>query len=191
MNASSLSTLEAQRLHYAEVRKRLYGKPAGRRVEKVTIAPPAETAQANEEPRCVSLSKKEIMAVSVDKREPNLWERYPRIEFNAHVIAYRRYLLIQEMDEGENDRNPIVERRFVSDIVREVLTAFPGVSVEDLKGSHRNRYIVKARHRAMYEVYMQRRDMSYPAIGRWFGGRDHTTILHAVKKVAAMKGQII
>ena len=186
MNATSLSTEQAQRLHYAEVRRRLLGKPEKKPVEKVVLPEPEPA-----EERPVRIDRQKIMAVHVEKREPNLWEQYPPIEFNAHVIAYRRYLLIKEMEPGDNDRNPIIDRRPVLDIVREVLKSFPGISVEDLKGCHRSRYVVKARHRAMYEVYMQRRDMSYPAIGRWFGGRDHTTALWAVKKVAAMKGQII
>ena len=188
MNATRLSTLEAQKIHYAEVRRRLYGKTVRKAVERIAIPEPVPAPEPQEPPR---IEKHKIMAVHIERREPNLWEQYPPIEFNAHVIAYRRYLLIKEMEPGDNDRAPQIERKLVLDIVREVLKSFPGVTVEDLKGSHRSRYIVKARHMAMYEVYMQRRDLSYPAIGRWFGHRDHTTALHAVKKVAAMKGMVV
>lgn len=188
MNAVT-SFEQAQKIHYAEVRRRLFGRPERKVVEKVAVpAPDNDPAPVPQFPR---LEKKAVMAVHVERREPNLWEQYPPIEFNAHVIAYRRFLLIKEMEPGDNDRAPQIERKLVLDIVREVLKSFPGVTVEDLKGSHRSRYLVKARHMAMYEVYMQRRDLSYPAIGRWFGNRDHTTALHAVKKVAAMKGMII
>ena len=67
-------------------------------------------------------------------------------------------------------------------IIIEVLEDFPGVSVEDIKGIRRSKHIIRPRQLAIYEVFRQRPDMSSPVIGRIFN-RDHTTILHAVKKI--------
>ena len=57
-----------------------------------------------------------------------------------------------------------------------------GHSVEALKGKSRQRPLVAARQEAMY-VFRELTDLSYPAIARLFGGRDHTTVIHAVEKI--------
>lgn len=54
--------------------------------------------------------------------------------------------------------------------------------VEDLKGRSRQRPLVTARQIAMY-VFRELTDLSYPAIARLFGGRDHTTVIHANEKI--------
>ena len=56
-----------------------------------------------------------------------------------------------------------------------------GVSVEAICGRSRQRPLVTARQTAMY-VVRELTDLSYPAIARLFGGRDHTTVIHAVEK---------
>jgi chromosomal replication initiator protein len=56
-----------------------------------------------------------------------------------------------------------------------------------MKGATRNKAIILPRHLAMWEIKQQRPDMSFPAIGRWFGGRDHSSVCHAVSKINRMK----
>ena len=60
-----------------------------------------------------------------------------------------------------------------------------GFSVEALRGKSRQRPLVTARQMAMY-VFRELTDLSYPAIAREFGGRDHTTVIHAVEKIGAL-----
>ncbi len=60
-----------------------------------------------------------------------------------------------------------------------------GFSVEDLCGPSRRRPLVIARQIAMY-LFRELTDYSYPAIGREFGGRDHTTVIHAFEKISAL-----
>ncbi len=57
-----------------------------------------------------------------------------------------------------------------------------GYSVDALRGKSRQRPLVTARQTAMY-VFRDLTDLSYPAIARLFGGRDHTTVIHAVDKI--------
>ena len=57
-----------------------------------------------------------------------------------------------------------------------------GFSLEELCGPNRRRPLVTARQIAMY-VMRELTDFSYPAIAREFGGRDHTTVIHAVEKI--------
>jgi chromosomal replication initiator protein len=61
------------------------------------------------------------------------------------------------------------------------IAEFVGFSVEEIKGKSRQRPLVTARQTAMY-VVRELTDLSYPAIARLFGGRDHTTVIHAVEK---------
>jgi chromosomal replication initiator protein len=60
-----------------------------------------------------------------------------------------------------------------------------GFSVEDICGTNRRRPLVNARQIGMY-VFRELTDFSYPAIAREFGGRDHTTVIHAVEKVSGL-----
>ena len=57
-----------------------------------------------------------------------------------------------------------------------------GFGVEELTGQSRRRPLVTARQVAMY-VFRELTEFSYPMIGREFGDRDHTTVIHAVEKI--------
>lgn len=60
-----------------------------------------------------------------------------------------------------------------------------GFSIDDLCGPSRRRPLVIARQISMY-VFRELTDFSYPAIAREFGGRDHSTVIHAVDKIATL-----
>ena len=60
-----------------------------------------------------------------------------------------------------------------------------GFSVEELTGKSRRRPLVIARQMAMY-VTRELTDLSFPLIAREFGGRDHTTVMHACDKIGAL-----
>ncbi|MDG1393087.1 MAG: chromosomal replication initiator protein DnaA [Ilumatobacter sp.] len=60
--------------------------------------------------------------------------------------------------------------------------------VEALKGKSRQRPLVTARQIAMY-VFREMTDLSYPAIARLFGGRDHTTVIHANEKIQRLMSE--
>jgi chromosomal replication initiator protein len=61
-------------------------------------------------------------------------------------------------------------------------SAYFGQSMEELCGSSRSRVLVNARQIAMY-LCRELTDLSLPKIGQQFGGRDHTTVMHADKKI--------
>ncbi|HEU5157553.1 MAG TPA: chromosomal replication initiator protein DnaA [Streptosporangiaceae bacterium] len=60
-----------------------------------------------------------------------------------------------------------------------------GLSIEDLCGSSRSRTLVTARQIAMY-LCRELTNLSLPKIGQQFGGRDHTTVIHACKKISSL-----
>ena len=62
---------------------------------------------------------------------------------------------------------------------------FYNVSVNEMKGSRRVQKIVLARQVAMY-LAREMTDNSLPRIGREFGGKDHTTVMHAYEKIKGM-----
>jgi chromosomal replication initiator protein len=63
-----------------------------------------------------------------------------------------------------------------------------GFTVDALRGKSRQRPLVTARQIAMY-VFRDLTDLSYPAIARLFGGRDHTTVIHAVEKIQRLMSE--
>jgi chromosomal replication initiator protein len=66
--------------------------------------------------------------------------------------------------------------------------AYFGLDVDDLCGSSRSRVLVTARQIAMY-LCRELTDLSLPKIGALFGGRDHTTVMHADRKIRALMAE--
>jgi chromosomal replication initiator protein len=60
--------------------------------------------------------------------------------------------------------------------------AYYGLTIEDLQGTSRSRVLVTARQIAMY-LCRELTELSLPKIGQLFGGRDHTTVMHAERKI--------
>ena len=60
------------------------------------------------------------------------------------------------------------------------LADFYGLTVDDITGKSRRKHIIPARHHAM--AMLRQRGWSYPEIGRKLGGRDHSTVIHGIKK---------
>jgi chromosomal replication initiator protein len=69
-----------------------------------------------------------------------------------------------------------------------VTAAYYAVTLEDLCGSSRSRQLVTARQIAMY-LCREMTDLSLPKIGQHFGGRDHTTVMHADRKIRELMGE--
>ncbi|MFC7387372.1 chromosomal replication initiator protein DnaA [Sphaerisporangium rhizosphaerae] len=66
--------------------------------------------------------------------------------------------------------------------------AYFGLSIDDLCGSSRSRVLVTARQIAMY-LARELTDLSLPKIGQQFGGRDHTTVMHAERKIRSLMAE--
>jgi chromosomal replication initiator protein len=68
------------------------------------------------------------------------------------------------------------------DFIQRVVAEDFGVSLADLKTKRRNKNIVLPRQVAMY-ISRELTDLSFPEIGGFFGGKDHTTVLHSYNKI--------
>lgn len=68
------------------------------------------------------------------------------------------------------------------DLIQKQVAGFFNLNQQDIKGSKRDKQIVFARQVAMY-LSRELTNFSLPEIGGFFGGKDHTTVLHSYKKI--------
>jgi chromosomal replication initiator protein len=80
--------------------------------------------------------------------------------------------------QGESERVSI-------DYIQKLVSERFGVSLQELCGDKRSQNIVYPRQVAMY-LSRELTDSSLPKIGKEFGGRDHTTVIHATSKIARL-----
>ena len=69
-----------------------------------------------------------------------------------------------------------------------VTAEYFAISIDDLTGTSRSRVLVGARQMAMY-LCRELTDLSLPRIGEKFGNRDHTTVMHAERKIRAQMAE--
>jgi chromosomal replication initiator protein len=79
--------------------------------------------------------------------------------------------------------NATKPRQITAGYISEKTAEMFGVEVEQLRSKSRTRDLVHARQVGMY-VCRELTDLSYPQIGKEFGGRDHTTVIHAYDKIS-------
>ncbi len=78
-------------------------------------------------------------------------------------------------------------KRITIDEIQNKVSNYYNIKIEDLISSRRIRTFARPRQVAMY-LSKKLTTRSLPEIGRKFGGRDHTTVIHAVKKIDELKG---
>ncbi|SHJ84804.1 chromosomal replication initiator protein [Hathewaya proteolytica DSM 3090] len=74
-------------------------------------------------------------------------------------------------------------KQITIDCIQDIVSSYYNLKIEDLKSSRRTRNIAFPRQIAMY-LSRKLTDMSLPKIGEEFGGRDHTTVIHAYDKIS-------
>jgi chromosomal replication initiator protein len=88
----------------------------------------------------------------------------------------------QVLSDSLGDRQPLL---ITPQLILDQTASMFGLSIEEITGRSRRRPLVTARQVAMY-VMRELTDLSYPGIAREFGGRDHTTVIHAVEKITTL-----
>ena len=78
------------------------------------------------------------------------------------------------------------DKRITIDEIQKKVSSYYNIRVDDLTSSRRIRTFARPRQIAMY-LSKKLTTRSLPEIGRKFGGRDHTTVIHAVKKIDELK----
>ena len=80
------------------------------------------------------------------------------------------------------------ERKVTVDHIQKAVAEHFGLTQADLLSERRARAVARPRQAAMW-IAKQITTRSLPDIGRRFGGRDHTTVLHAVRRIEALKAE--
>ncbi|MHA6761580.1 chromosomal replication initiator protein DnaA [Streptacidiphilus sp. PAMC 29251] len=93
-------------------------------------------------------------------------------------------IVLKDLIPGGEEAGPEI----TATVIMQQTAAYFGLSVDDLCGSSRSRVLVTARQIAMY-LCRELTDLSLPKIGAQFGGRDHTTVMHADRKIRTMMAE--
>lgn len=106
----------------------------------------------------------------------------------AHSQLMGRDITIETTQDVLHDLLRANDRRITIDEIQKQVASHYNVRVADMSSARRARSVARPRQIAMY-LAKQLTSRSLPEIGRKFGGRDHTTVIHAVRKVEEIKAQ--
>ncbi len=100
---------------------------------------------------------------------------YSDLHNKPATVEYTQKILHDLLDQSQHkaiDTKQIIE----------TISVYYNLSIEDICGQRRNKEIVRPRQIAMY-LLRKENNLSFPSIGDFFGGRDHTTAMHACQKI--------
>jgi chromosomal replication initiator protein len=90
--------------------------------------------------------------------------------------------------EALKDLCALANRQISLESIQKTVAEYYRIRVADMHSRRRSRSVARPRQMAM-AIAKELTDMSLPDIGSGFGGRDHTTVLHAVRKIAELRGE--
>jgi len=109
------------------------------------------------------------------------------------ILAYSRFnqkeINIQLARDALRDLLSIQNRQISVENIQKTVADYYKIKVADMYSKKRPASIAKPRQIAMY-LAKELTQKSLPEIGELFGGRDHTTVLHAVRKISAERQQL-
>ncbi len=100
----------------------------------------------------------------------------------AHATLVGRPITLESTQEVLRDLLRSNERKVTIEDIQKHVAAHYNIKVSDMHSARRSRSVARPRQVAMY-LSKKLTSKSLPEIGRRFGGKDHTTVMHAVKKV--------
>jgi chromosomal replication initiator protein len=104
------------------------------------------------------------------------------------ILAYSRFhgkdITIDVVKDALKDLLSVQNRQISVENIQKTVADFFGIKIADMYSKKRPANIARPRQIAMY-LAKELTQKSLPEIGELFGGRDHTTVLHAVRKIAA------
>ena len=107
------------------------------------------------------------------------------------ILAYSKFhgreISIELTKEALKDLLTVQNRQISVENIQKTVADFYSIKVADMYSKKRPANIARPRQIAMY-LAKELTQKSLPEIGELFGGRDHTTVLHAVRKIAAERG---
>jgi len=144
--------------------------------------------QAKAEQMAVSVPPKviEFLAHKITANVRELEGALNRVVAHSQLIG--REITLETTQEVLHDLLRAHDRRVTIEEIQKRVAAHFNVRVSDMHSARRARSVARPRQVAMY-LAKQLTSRSLPEIGRKFGGRDHTTVMHAVKKVDELREQ--
>ncbi|MDO8305105.1 chromosomal replication initiator protein DnaA, partial [Herminiimonas sp.] len=108
------------------------------------------------------------------------------------ILAYSRFhgkdITIEVVKDALKDLLSVQNRQISVENIQKTVADFFNIKVADMYSKKRPANIARPRQIAMY-LAKELTQKSLPEIGELFGGRDHTTVLHAVRKIGADRGK--
>ena len=104
----------------------------------------------------------------------------------AHSSLIGRDITLESCQEVLHDLLRASDRRITIEEIQKRVAEHFNIRMADMHSARRSRAVARPRQVAMY-LSKQLTSRSLPEIGRKFGGRDHTTVMHAVKKVEELR----
>ncbi len=122
----------------------------------------------------------ELLARRITSNVRELEGALNRVVYHAALVG--RDITIETVQEVLADVLRANERKTSIEDIQKTVASHFNVRVSDMHSARRARAVARPRQVAMY-LSKQLTSRSLPEIGRKFGGRDHTTVMHAVKKI--------
>jgi chromosomal replication initiator protein len=107
-----------------------------------------------------------------------------RVTANARFTGHR--ITIEQVKRSLRDLLAIQERQISIENIQRTVAEYYKIKVSDLLSKRRSRMIARPRQMAM-SLAKELTNHSLPEVGDAFGGRDHTTVLHACRKIGELR----
>src|SRR6266581_1812400 len=132
-----------------------------------------------------SLVPEEVLSFIAHKVQRNIRELEGALtRVQAFAAVHQRQVDAEEAARLLADIIPAGTRKPINvERIQALVADYYNVTLDDMKGKRRDKHIVFPRQVAMFLV-REETPSSLPAIGKAFGGRDHTTALHSIEKIA-------
>jgi chromosomal replication initiator protein len=133
----------------------------------------------------MSLIPEEVLSFIAHKVQRNIRELEGALtRVQAFAAVHQRQVDQEEAARLLSDIIPAGTRKPINvERIQALVADYYNVTLDDMKGKRRDKHIVFPRQVAMFLV-REETPSSLPAIGKAFGGRDHTTALHSIEKIA-------
>ena len=106
----------------------------------------------------------------------------------AHASLFGRAITLEGTQELLHDILKAHDRRVTIEEIQKKVAEQWSIRLTDMTSARKSRIVARPRQVAMY-LAKQLTDRSLPEIGRMFGNRDHTTVMHAVKRVTELMAE--
>ena len=104
----------------------------------------------------------------------------------AHATLRGREITLDSCQDILRDKLRTAGRRVTIEEIQNRVADYYSIRVSEMSSARRAQVVVRPRHVAMY-LAKELTSRSLPEIGRRFGNRDHTTVLHAVRRIAGLR----